>query len=132
MTQGQVSVDEMWRFAHALPLRNPMTVFTMVMVPKTGYYRTILPHQAEPTTASDSILGAAEAASELAADRLRFSGGAGASLLEKGKPVNPRSRAQAGLARRHKWLMRDARSKSNCGGGDDVSALAPGVEWPEI
>jgi len=109
-TQDQVNVDEMWKFVHGPPLKNPLTVFTTVMVPKTGYYHTILPHEDVPTTAS--LLGAIEATSDLAVGKPRLSGPVDASVLEKGKSVKPHSHAQAAHAHR-KSLLRGARPDSD-------------------
>jgi len=134
-TQDQVNVDEMWKFVHSPPLKNPMTVFTTVMVPKTGYYHTILPHERAPTTAS--LLDAVEATSDPAVGKPRLSGPVYASVLEKGKSVKPHSHAQAAHAHR-KWLLRGARPDSDSDVDDEYShflqvALSPhDSEWSEF
>jgi len=40
-TQGMVSVDWVWSHMLTKPVYNPLTVFTSVYVPATGYHRTI-------------------------------------------------------------------------------------------
>jgi hypothetical protein len=43
MKQENSTVDHLFQFMHSPPLFHPGTVFTTVMVPATGYFRTILP-----------------------------------------------------------------------------------------
>merc|ERR1712079_860395 len=41
--QEAVSTDSVLEFMHTVPIYNPLTVFTWVAVPATGFYKTVLP-----------------------------------------------------------------------------------------
>jgi len=53
MTQKMISEPNLLQFMHTPPLFAPATVFTTVMVPASGYFKTILPN--DPPTALEGI-----------------------------------------------------------------------------
>jgi len=53
VTQKIISEPNLLQFMHTPPLFNPQTVFTTVMVPASGYFKTLLP--SDPPTAQEGI-----------------------------------------------------------------------------
>merc|ERR1719265_369061 len=52
MDRDQMTVSSMFNLMHTFPLMNAITVYTTLMVPKTGYYKTILPSEIPPNVGS--------------------------------------------------------------------------------
>jgi len=55
MAQAEVSEDNLLRFMQTPPLFTPSTVFTTVMAPSSGYFRTVLPNEPLRVAANMSI-----------------------------------------------------------------------------
>lgn len=54
--QADTGPKRMEEFMHTPPLLNPVTVFTTVMVPHTGYYHTFLPGDSVERASDESVL----------------------------------------------------------------------------
>jgi hypothetical protein len=75
-----LSVENTFHLLHTFPVLNAITVYSTVMVPKTGYYHTILPTQGAPPVARQE--GSCEACVQLVATKAK-------STLQSQMPILP-------------------------------------------
>lgn len=61
IAQGNVSKESLMQFMHTTQLFNAATVYSTVMIPGTGYFKTILPNEAPYPVDGDAMLAGANA-----------------------------------------------------------------------